>query len=92
MIEYRAKPRHRYVAVLDKRVIATATVNDAGNFIQSLHVALKHRRQGVAMGLVRFITQHRGRKLNRCPADRKNDAVKQLSAKLGDELLGEAPT
>lgn len=92
MIEYRAKPNHRYVAVLNGRIIATAYVNDAANYVKSLYVSRRYRRQGVAIGLVRFIGEHRGRKLNRCPNDRKNDAVRALSAKLGDELLEEAPS
>lgn len=90
MIKYLAKARNRYVAVDGKRIVATAFVNEAGNYIQSLYVSLKYRRQGIALGLVRFITEHRGRKLNRCPGRLKNAAIHSLSAKLGDELLEEA--
>jgi len=88
-VQYRALQNHRYVAVLDKKIIATAFVNDSGNYIQSLVVARPFRRKGIATGLVRFIGEHRGRKLNRCPDRMKNDAVRALSAKLGDELLDE---
>jgi hypothetical protein len=88
-VRYRALQNHRYVAVLDKKIIATAFVNDSGNYIQSLVVARPFRRKGIATGLVRFIGEHRGRKLNRCPDRMKNDAVRALSAKLGDELLNE---
>jgi len=89
-VQYRALQNHRYVAVLDKKIIATAFVNDSGNYIQSLVVARPFRRKGIATGLVRFIGEHRGRKLNRCPDRMKNDAVRALSAKLGDELLNES--
>lgn len=88
-VQYRALQNHRYVAVLDKKIIATAFVHDAGNYIKSLFVARPFRRKGIATGLVRFIGEHRGRKLNRCPDRMKNDAVRALSAKLGDELLDE---
>lgn len=88
-VTYRALPHHRYVATIDGKVIATAFVHDAGNYIKSLFVARPFRRKGVATGLVRFIGEHRGRKLNRCPDRMKNDAVRALSAKLGDELLDE---
>jgi GNAT superfamily N-acetyltransferase len=89
-VTFAIKPHHRYIAIVDGRTVATAFVNDAGNYVQSLYVSRKHRRQGIALALVRFITEQRGRKLNRCPNQYKNDPVRALSATLGDELLEEA--
>jgi GNAT superfamily N-acetyltransferase len=89
-VTYRAKPNHRYVAMVGKRIVATAFVNDEHNFIQSLYVEREYRRQGIGSGLVRFIARHRRRKLNRCPNDQKNDAVRAMSAKLDPYLLEEA--
>ena len=69
--------------------IATARVRD--NYICELWVHPAFRRQKIATNLIAFIAAARGQKLNRAPSAIKNRAVRALSEKLGDALLGEAP-
>jgi hypothetical protein len=76
----------RYLATQNGELIAWARVNERLNFISALGVKDGYRRKGVATSLVRFIVRDREVRLNRCPSSMKNDAIKALSAKLGDEL------
>lgn len=86
MPQYSYRGKNLYEARWSGRIVATATVNDEGNYIQTLYVKPQVRRKGIASELVRFICEHRGKPLNRAPNNIKTDAVKALSAKLGDEL------
>lgn len=91
MPQYQRKGKNTYVAKWSGRIVATAVVNDADNYVQSLYVKPEARRKGIATELVRFIGEDRGKKLNRAPDHTKNDAIRALSAKMTDELLDEAP-
>lgn len=90
MAKFRYIGNHTYQATQSGFIVANANVHDEGNFVRSLYVKPQMRRKGIATELVRFICEHRGRKLNRAPSRIKNDAVKALSAKMGDELEVEA--
>lgn len=85
-VSYKKLGPLKYVAEVDKKQVAFATVNDSGNFVQSLFVALGYRRQGIGTGMVEFIAKSRGKKLNRAPDSIKNASIKQMSVKLGDTL------
>lgn len=81
------KGDHVYVAFVNLQYAGRAKVDDAGNFVRFLSVRKQFRRQGVAMALLRFIAQHRGRKLTPAPDKSKTDVVRALGAKYGAEIL-----
>jgi hypothetical protein len=92
-VTYRKTTEHDYYALIEaagQRVtIAHARLSPKKRYIRRLVVAKEFRRSGVAIALVRHIVADLGYKLHRAPSRIKNDAVKALSAKLGDELLHE---
>ena len=80
-----------FFAFKDDKMIGYAHYNPAGNYIDSMMVKVAFRKHGVATALVRAVAKAvEPRKLNRCPDRLKNDAIRQLSAKLGTELGQEA--
>lgn len=87
-VTYKLGTHARYDAMLGAVCIGWARYNEHGNYVSMLWVHEDHRRKGVASSLVRFIATERGVKLNRAPGNMKSDAVKKLSTKMGDELIG----
>lgn len=60
-----------YTAFKDDLYVGRARVDDSKNLITVIHTEPRHRRQGVARGLIEFIVGHRGKKLTRNPAPNK---------------------
>lgn len=89
-LTFQKDAHNRYDALIDGASVAWARYRENGNYISMLHVLPAYRRQGIAIALVRFIQADRGAPLNRAPNMIKNDAIRRLSARLGEELLEEA--
>lgn len=85
-IRYKKGLHDRYDITLSDKCIGWARYNEKNNYIYMLWIAPNYRRQGFGSNLVRFIGNCVGKKLNRAPSHTKNDAVKALSVKMGEEL------
>lgn len=85
MREFKQCPAGLFEVHEGNEKIAFAHLNQSKKYIDILWVSPNFRRQGIAIALVRFITENVG-KLTRAPTKTKTSAVVSLSAKLGDEL------
>lgn len=86
-LKFRRGVGDKFEVVKDEtKIVAWARYRKEENYIYMLFVDKEFRWKGIAIKLVRFIGNCVGKKLNRAPSHTKNDAVKALSVKMGEEL------